>query len=424
MTELSVPDTAARSDPQGEASLVHRLRARWPDIAERMLADGLASSAPAGLPDTHFTDDVLPAIHLCGHAVLEAIAADRELTYDEVHAFAGPVAEQHAEDRLPLPVLLLGIHGSAQALLAAAADTARPDETPELVAVGERLLNVLTNINLSVVATYAEVEQSIYRSEREARRELCAALVHGRPVAAVAARADIAIAASYLVVTVRLFAEHADAAAATLIARRRMRVLQRSFDELSATTTPLLFDGVNGVVLMADPPVGDERVHERLDALAVELTNRFDVPVYLGEIGAAPPEGIPAAVADAAELIGLARALDRAPGSYRLDDLLVEFQVSRPSAARDRLAQQVAPLHGQPHLLDALYAHLKHGANRKAAAAQVHVHPNTLSYRLKRVHELTGYDPTDPYQSRVLAAALIVARVPDFRAPVPDVAAL
>ncbi|MFT4200657.1 PucR family transcriptional regulator [Gordonia sp. (in: high G+C Gram-positive bacteria)] len=410
---------------EGRASLVQRLRVRWPEIAEQMLADGLASTAPAGLPAEHFTAEVLPAMQLSGHAVLEAIAADRELTYDEVHAFVGPVAEHHAEDRLPLQVLLAGVHGSAQALLATAAETAEPDETDQLIVVGTRLLSVLGHINLSVVSTYTAVEESIFHSEREARRELCAALVHGRPYAALAARADTTVADAYLVVTVRLFSPPEESTAQTLMARRRMRVIQRALDELTSTTTPLLFDGVNGVALLADPGSGEATaVHRRLDGVARDLTESLGVPVYLGSIGTVAPVGVPTAAGDAADLTVLARALKRPPGAYRLDDLLVEYQVTRPSSARDRLADRVAPLNDQPHLLEALEAHLRHGANRKAAADEVHVHPNTLSYRLRRVHELTGHDPSDPHESRVLAAALTVARVPDERSPMPDATAL
>ncbi|MFT3900077.1 MAG: helix-turn-helix domain-containing protein [Gordonia sp. (in: high G+C Gram-positive bacteria)] len=413
------------TDAQRGPSLVARLRTRWPEISQQMLADGLGTTAPAGLPAEHFTDEVLPAIQLSGHAVLEAIASDRELTYDEVHAFAGPVAEHHAEDRLPLQVLLAGIHGSAQVLLATAAEMATPDEMDQLIVVGKRLLTVLGHINLSVVSSYTEVEQSIYRPEREARRELCAALVHGRPYDALAARADTAIADAYLVVTVRVFGKPEDATTATLVARRRMRVIQGLFDEITSSTTPLLFDGAQGVALLADPVADEAKTAQALvDDLARDLTERIGVPVYLGVIGGVAPDDVPGAAVAAAELTELARALERAPGAYRLDDLLVEYQVTRPSAARDRLAQQVAPLRDQPHLLEALHAHLRHGANRKAAADQVHVHPNTLSYRLRRVHELTGHDPSDPYESRVLAAALTVARVPDARASMPDVGPL
>ncbi|MGC4961337.1 PucR family transcriptional regulator [Gordonia sp. DT101] len=402
------------SESDESAALIQRLRSRWPGVAAEMLADGLESYVPDGLPDDHFTHDVLPVMEIYGLTVLDAIGSGRELSYNEIHAFTGPVAERHAEDRLPLQLLLSGIHGSANVLIANAAELATPDEALPLVQVVKRLVDVLCNITLSVVSTYTEVEQSLYHAEREARRELCAALVDGRPVQALAARADIAVADAYLVITINVPGQAVDTPATNLLARRRTRVLQRAFDELTSTTTPFMFDGLYGVALIAEIPVAEQdRAHARFDELAAALTQQFGTPVFLGEMAEVAPDGVPTAVRETTGLTELACALGRAPGAYRLDDLLIEYQVTRPSLARDRLAQRIAPLRDHPHLVAALRAHLQHGANRKAAAAEVHVHPNTLSYRLRRIHELTGHDPTVPYDSRVLAAALTVDRVCD-----------
>ncbi|MGY4102881.1 PucR family transcriptional regulator [Nocardia sp. R16R-3T] len=73
--------------------------------------------------------------------------------------------------------------------------------------------------------------------------------------------------------------------------------------------------------------------------------------------------------------------------------------------------QRITLLLGNPHLLEASQAHLRHGSDRKAAAARLHVHPNTFSYRLRRIAELTGIDPADPNNSRLLAASLTIQRI-------------
>ncbi|WP_378733020.1 hypothetical protein [Nocardia brasiliensis] len=78
----------ALSPPTGNAPLVTRLLARWPQISERMLAAGLGATAPtADLPEGHFTAEVLPAIYACGRAVLQAIGEQRVFTRAEVAAF-------------------------------------------------------------------------------------------------------------------------------------------------------------------------------------------------------------------------------------------------------------------------------------------------------------------------------------------------
>jgi hypothetical protein len=47
----------------------------------------------------------------------------------------------------------------------------------------------------------------------------------------------------------------------------------------------------------------------------------------------------------------------------------------------------------QPHLVDAVMAYARNGFSISAAAGQMHLHPNTVKYRLQRWHEVTGWDP-------------------------------
>ncbi|WP_225728498.1 MULTISPECIES: CdaR family transcriptional regulator [unclassified Nocardia] len=402
-----------------DTPLVARLLTRWPQIAERMLAAGLGTTQPtADLPQEHFTAEVLPAIYACGRAVLQAIGQHRTLTRAEVATFVVPVAERHAEDRIPLPLLLEAIHGSAQSVLAEAAALATPAELDELVTVGSRLLDLLRQITITVVETYTDVEQSIYNVEREARRELCSALLRGLPADELAARADTTLAERYTVLAIRTAPTDQPSAVANLIARRRIRILQRCLDGLASTTALATFDGSTGIALLpaaAESDADDARHRE----LAAELTGHFGVDVFVAESRWVARESIPATAHDAAGLAELARLAGRPAGLYRLDDLLLEYQLTRPGPARDRLAERIAPLLSSPHLIEALDAHLRHGADRKTAAAEIHVHPNTFSYRLRRVAELTDLDPTDPSESRLLAAALTIHRI----YPAPDEAA-
>ena len=46
----------------------------------------------------------------------------------------------------------------------------------------------------------------------------------------------------------------------------------------------------------------------------------------------------------------------------------------------------------------------------------MNVHPNTVRYRLRRVSEVTGYNPTDPRDALVLRLALIIGRLGNPRA--------
>lgn len=56
------------------------------------------------------------------------------------------------------------------------------------------------------------------------------------------------------------------------------------------------------------------------------------------------------------------------------------------------------------HLLDSLGAYLAAGS-ATTAADHLHVHPQTMRYRLRQVRELTGHDPRQPWQRLVLDIA-------------------
>ena len=62
-------------------------------------------------------------------------------------------------------------------------------------------------------------------------------------------------------------------------------------------------------------------------------------------------------------------------------------------------------------LLATLWAYLDNGRSLEATARELFVHPNTVRYRLKRITELLGWDPTGPREAFVLQAALILGAI-------------
>lgn len=136
-----------------------------------------------------------------------------------------PVAERHAEDRLPLSMLISAIHRSAQAVLAEAAAVADPTRMDEFIQVFNRLLELLRRINMTVVETYTEVEQSIYHAEREARRECVRRWCAGCPPKN-SPRADTILADWYTVLAIHVSEPARTGSAVNLVTRRRIRLLQ------------------------------------------------------------------------------------------------------------------------------------------------------------------------------------------------------
>ncbi|WP_431895502.1 PucR family transcriptional regulator [Nonomuraea sp. bgisy101] len=86
--------------------------------------------------------------------------------------------------------------------------------------------------------------------------------------------------------------------------------------------------------------------------------------------------------------------------------MLVEYQLARPGSGLVRLAAKLDPLNAHPYLIDTLRAFVNRGHNRRQTAQDLHIHRNTLDYRLHRVTALTGLDLMVPAEARMLAAAL------------------
>ena len=59
-----------------------------------------------------------------------------------------------------------------------------------------------------------------------------------------------------------------------------------------------------------------------------------------------------------------------------------------------------------PALTETLDAYLDSGGAIEACARKLFVHPNTVRYRLKRIADFTGRDPTTPRDAYVLTSGL------------------
>jgi sugar diacid utilization regulator len=124
----------------------------------------------------------------------------------------------------------------------------------------------------------------------------------------------------------------------------------------------------------------------------------------------AVPSGIPAAVRETGEVMEVAGWFDQPPGLYRIDDMLVEYQLTRVGKARQRLAALLDPVEAHPELLRTLTTYLGFELNRRRTANLLHVHPNTVDYRLRRTAELTGIDLLNPVGIQRAAAAVAARR--------------
>jgi DNA-binding PucR family transcriptional regulator len=87
--------------------------------------------------------------------------------------------------------------------------------------------------------------------------------------------------------------------------------------------------------------------------------------------------------------------------------MALEYQLTRPGPGREYLGSLLDPLDDHPELLETLQRHISNNLNRQRTARLMHIHTNTIDYRLKRVAQLTGFDPTQPSGLWYLRSALV-----------------
>ncbi len=126
--------------------------------------------------------------------------------------------------------------------------------------------------------------------------------------------------------------------------------------------------------------------------------------------------GVALGYAEAKEATQIAAASGRTGWAVTLDEVLIDH-IANSTPHLDRiLGQTLRPLivydiAHQTALVRTLRTYLEAEFNLTKSAEALHVHPNTVMYRLRRVKELCGRDPHDPDDLLFLYLALKVAQL-------------
>lgn len=106
-------------------------------------------------------------------------------------------------------------------------------------------------------------------------------------------------------------------------------------------------------------------------------------------------------------------AWPHAPQPLHADDVLPERALAGDEVARQMLVDRIyLPLRDSPNpLLPTLDAYWSAGQAIEATARRLFVHTNTVRYRLHRVEDLIGWDPTDPREGFVVRIGVAVGRL-------------
>ncbi len=319
-------------------------------------------------------------------------------------------AYRRAEEGFPLELVQRAyLTGTASAWEAVAA-LAGPEDVTALRTLGHAALDHLTDVLLVVTGSYLEELRMSGDEAETVRTSLVAALLSGSEVAQVASSIGVTLPERYTVVALRIGDEPAGegwSRPAAITARRRLRALRATLEDDRVNVPLFELDPYGGLVLLPHPH-GDERAWDTaaVDALVRRLRTAAGAEVWAGTTTAGVAE-VPAAAGLAREIVDLARRTRREAGTYAMDDVLLDYQLSRPGPVADALRTRLAPLATRPDLVATLRAHLATGQVRARTAELVSVHPNTVDYRLRRVADLVGLDPWTADGLALLRAGLL-----------------
>nr|WP_115965653.1 helix-turn-helix domain-containing protein [Rhodococcus sp. (in: high G+C Gram-positive bacteria)] len=374
----------------------------------RLLVGHFAANTPCGsLPGEQLHGDVTEFTVKCisiAVQMLDERRAPNESDLAELRA----KASQWAREGVPLESVLTVYHEGIQIGWNLVSKRAGEGDTTDLIEAARMFVLLSEKVSIAASKSYVEELQSVASEHHTAAHTLVSSLLSGHNAVAIARQSGIELADSYLVLALSV-PPHPDendpAIQRTVAARRKLRRVQAELATVCGRTPLSMLSTEGGTVLI--PGVRDE---EWVEALVHRLSTAAEVPLTVTAEQAATAD-IPTAADQVHELLALAHQLHRPSGLYRMDDLVLEYQLTRPGPGRRHLRQILEPLDASPELLETLEIHISHDLNRQRSARQLHLHTNTVDYRLKRIAQLTGFDPTRPSGIRHLQAALVARRL-------------
>lgn len=357
------------------------------DVAERMV--GTFRGEIAGyqrLPEPVVLNQIFEVSRRNVELFFRSLTEGREVTEEDLSAFRESAKDRAAEG-MPLEDLLhayrLGGRLGWEAITAAA----QPEEEHALLVGAELLMRYVDRVSSAVAQAYLEERQHLVSEEERRLRLLVDALIgrtdlHGGP-RELAELLGFAIEDRY-----RPFAQTVPGA--PVREHARIAAALRGRGVLALTEG----DRVAG---LAPPATAIESLGEDRAVFAIgEPTLRAELAGALEEVRL---------------LVDLGRRLGRSGRIEAVEFLPELLLASSPRLAAQLRTRVLGPLeeYGEkrtPDLLETLEEFVDTGLDRRATAKVMHIHPNTLDYRLRRIVELTGLDMGRPQDLLLATLAL------------------
>jgi PucR C-terminal helix-turn-helix domain len=347
-------------------------RADTADVARRMVEMLLEEiAAYRRLPAAAIEGEVRQVAQQNVELFLDSLVQDRSLTEEELQPFRES-ARRRAAEGLPLEDLLAAYRLGGRLGWEALIEAATPEERVALLPTVSRLMEQVDRVSDAVTETYHEWSSHIASEEERRARDLLGALLNEIPfdeeMLSLAERRSVRLADEYVPFALAL--------------------------ENAATHQHLRYaaDLRNAGVLAVTER---EKVVGLLGEAESDGALRLDHRGAVYALGEPTPRAeLRSALADLGTLVDVAMR-DGGAGRVDLEDHLPELLLASSPRLAERVRRRVlAPIEAyserrRADLLETLETFVACDLDRRRAAERLHVHPNTLDYRLRRVEELT-----------------------------------
>jgi sugar diacid utilization regulator len=333
------------------------------------------------------------------------------------------MAARRAHQRVPLESFTRRPRVWGEVVWEAVVATARvskPHERDAAIQISSMLMRYVDLISRAATSAYLDeiTDRGLLR------RDLLDALISGRGeedgVRKLARSLRLKLADSYIAVIVRGEDMHGETGRDEPLPGRVAldRIVEATRRYMQPTEGSLLAGMRQGDLVALYPVSGPSDMQIVRDDCA-ELANALPVEVSIGI--SASHRGlreVATAYAEAREAVEVADRLNIRGRAVGLEDLLVDHMLRASGHAQRILLDAMQRLvdydkqHGT-ELVATLRTYVDTGFNLTKSGSLLFVHPNTVVYRLRRIHELSGHDPHDVDDLLVLWLGL---KVLDLRA--------
>ncbi|TLG13395.1 hypothetical protein FEK35_09545 [Nocardia cyriacigeorgica] len=396
----------ARTDPRDGA----KESAMQPHISDTALAmlhdraiavvDRFAAELPLyeGLPQSLIEGDFLHGSRLNVELFFAYLRTGRLPDESDTKEIVD-LAVARVRDGAPLAEVLTNYRIGASVLRSKLAESGSAEDVEILREITEPLIQYLLTVTGRIAVAAADGAHDPGWEQRERSRVVADALLNGADPGEWLPGSQSPIGTAFHVVVFRV--GDGDPAALT--------ELRNAID--AAAGSFVRMDRRGWTALLPWDTAVDVEVPSSLSDLVPKFAARTDCGWWAGVARAGTRAEIPAAFAQARVLAELGRCLERPERICLLRELPLEYTLARSGAACADLAAVLNPLDEQPQLAQTLELYLDTDFNQLATARALYVHRNTVTYRLSRIHELTGFDPASTAGAVQLAAARTARRI-------------